>query len=383
MHERPERSIAIITCYKHPDYVRAASLRAAARSSGLFDEVEVVKNRSRGLSRYPQVIGALVRMMRRPPSAYLVTFRGYEILPFVLLLSRGRPVYYDEFINPVEWFVHEHGKFREGSIPARLMRSFFRRLMLRSAGVLTDTESHADRSAELMDLPRSLFTAVPVGTDEAAFRPAVDEGAARASGTGDGVFRVLYYGSMLPLHGLEVVLEAAEQLAGESGIAFGFVGGDDADAALVERARAAGAQVEHRAWVPYEELPQLFARHDLMLGGPFGGTEQAQYVITGKTYQFLASALPVVVGANLESGVLTDRVDALIVPQSDPAALAQTIRWAREHGSELDRIGANGRATYERLFSVDRVADRLRIALGAEHAAEVEHARDAEEHRQE
>ncbi|MWB99231.1 glycosyltransferase family protein [Agromyces seonyuensis] len=377
MSAAPAKRIAVITCYRHPDYVRAASLRAAVRASGRFAEVEVVKNRSRGAARYLQVTGALVRMAVRPPDAYLVTFRGYEILPVVLLLSRGRPVYYDEFINPVEWFVHEHGKFRDGSLPARALRSLFRAFMRRTAGILTDTASHAAYSAELMDLPLERYTAVPVGTDEDTFAAATT-----STGTQDGPFSVLYYGSMLPLHGLAVVLDAARRLAGE-GVSFTFVGGDETDERAVAAAGADGANVQYRSWVPYAELPDLFAAHRLHLGGPFGDTVQSQFVITGKTYQFLAMGLPVVVGDNLESGVFRDRGDALVVAQGDPDALAETIRWAAGHPDELARIGRAGRATYERLFSVERVADRLGILFGAEQPAQVEEARDREERAEE
>jgi len=373
MSRTPTRpSIAVVTCYRHPDYVRAASLRAALRESGMYGTVRVVKNRRTGVLRYAEVTGSLLRMLSNRPDAYLVTFRGYEILPVVLLLAGRRPVYYDEFINPVEWFVLEHGKFPEGSLRARLLRAVFRRLMLRSARVLTDTASHADHSAALMDVPRSHFSPVAVGTDEETFRPTV------RTWRPDRL-RVLYYGSMLPLHGLDVVLAAAESLAADPRVSFTFVGGGEDDAQRIAEAGSRGARVRHVSWVPYAELPALFAEHDLMLGGPFGATTQAQFVVTGKTYQFLACALPTVVGENLESDVFTDRSDALVVPLGDSAALADAVSWAADHTDELSRIGSRGRELYERLFSVHRIAIELRAALGAQHAADVEDARDHEQ----
>jgi glycosyltransferase involved in cell wall biosynthesis len=190
---------------------------------------------------------------------------------------------------------------------------------------------------------------------------------------------VLYYGSMLPLHGLHVVLEAARALAGDARISFTFVGGGADDARRIDDARAAGAHVTHRLWVPYAELPALFGEHDLMLGGPFGDTTQARFVITGKTYQFLACALPTVVGENLESGVFADRSDALVVRLGDSGGLAAAIEWAADHADELGSIGRRGRELYERLFSVERIAVELRAALRAEHPADVEDAGDHEE----
>ncbi|TAL44736.1 MAG: hypothetical protein EPN91_03770 [Salinibacterium sp.] len=321
----------------------------------------MVKNSSKGAARYAQVVVQLLRLVgRRRPDAYLVTFRGYEILPIVLLLAGRRPVYYDEFINPVEWFVEEHRKFAAGSFAARLLRGAFRFLMKRTAGILTDTESHADHSAELMGIARERFTSVPVGGDEERFTP-------RARIPHEGL-RVLYYGSMLPLHGLPTVLEAAVEAGEGNEIELVLVGGDDATRSLIEEASSRGARVDYRTWVDYELLPELISHCDLMLGGPFGDTVQARYVITGKTYQFLASSVATVVGENLESGVFTDKLDALVVPQGNASALAACFRWALEHRSELEEIGAAGHALYEKEFSAAVIARRLALAFRPEHS---------------
>jgi glycosyltransferase involved in cell wall biosynthesis len=347
------RRIAVVTCYRQPDYVRAIALRNAVADLG--DELIVVRNRSRGIRRYAEVAGELWRMRRDRPDAYLVTFRAFEVLPLVLALAGRRPVVYDEFINPVEWFVEEHRKLRPGSLGARALRGAFRAMMARCASVLADTASHAEHAAALMDLPRELWSVVPVGTDEATFRPTE-----RAPGT---PFRVLYYGSMLPLHGLDVLLEAAVLLAGRDDIVFEVVGGGEADRARVDAAVGRGARLEYRSWVPYEELPALFAAVGLAIGGPLGGTVQSRYVITGKTFQFLASAVPTLVGANLESHVFDDRRDALVVPQGDPAALAEACSWAAEHPGELAEIGRRGRELFERRWSRPQIASALGAAL--------------------
>jgi glycosyltransferase involved in cell wall biosynthesis len=354
--------LAVVTCYRHPDYIRAITLRQGVADSGAVDEMVVVKNTRRGVLRYLDVAAQLVRLrVSGTPDAFLVTFRGYEILPLVLLLAGRRPVYYDEFINPVEWFVDEHHKFPPGSARARLLRTVFRSLMRRCAGVLSDTASHADFSAQRMGLPPERFSVVPVGSDEATFAP-------RPHGPGpvravDAAFTVLYYGSMLPLHGVDTVIAAAVSLRSDARVRFLFVGGGADTARLVAEARSRGAAVDHRAWVDYAALPELFSEVDLLLGGPFGGTVQSQFVITGKTMQYLSSARPAVVGENEETGVFTDRVDALVVPQRDPEALADAVRWAADHPEELERIGRRGRELYDRRWSSVRVAEALRALL--------------------
>jgi glycosyltransferase involved in cell wall biosynthesis len=351
----PRLRLAVVTCYRHPDYVRAIVLRRAARDAGW--DVELVRNRSRGVWRYPEVIAQLLRLARQRPDAYLVTFRGYEILPFVLLLAGGRPVHYDEFINPVEWFVEEHRKFRAGGLRARLLRKVFRAWGLRSASILADTASHAAHSAQLSGIPLERYRVVHVGTDEETFRPG---GPPRRA---DGVLRVLYYGSMLPLHGLDIVVEAVRRAGATTRISLLAVGGDAATRRILDDARASGVDIEYRSWVDYAQLPAVFAECDLFLGGPFGGTVQADFVITGKTFQFLACARPVVIGANHESQVFTDRVDAIIVPQRDTSALADAFVWAAAHPTELAGIAAAGRELYLARYAAAPVAAEVVAAI--------------------
>lgn len=344
------RTIAVVTCYRHPDYVRAATLRAALEASGVFDDVLVIKNRSRGIRRYLEVARELWQLRRHRPDAYLVTFRGYEILPVVLALAGDRPVIFDEFINPVEWFVHEHHKFGERSLPARLLRAAFRRWSLRAQAVLTDTPAHAELSARLMGIDRAHYVPVPVGAEEHTFAPRP-----RPARTSER-FVVLYYGSMLPLHGLEHVLEAAVHLKDRPDIEFRLVGGDGDTAARIAAAAGRGARVSHELWVEYDRLPELFDECDLFLAGPFGATLQSQYVITGKTFQFLSAALPTVVGRNEETAAFTDRVDALVVEQGSAAALARTVEWAAAHRDDLPELGRAGRNLFLKLWSSEALA---------------------------
>lgn len=351
-------SIAVVTCYRHPDYIRAITLRRAVHDSGLFGQIHVVKNSSRGIIRYAQVALQLLRLaVRSRPDAYLVTFRGYEILPFVLLLAGRRPVYYDEFINPVEWFVHEHSRFVAGSLRGRFLRRVYRLLLTRTQRILADTASHALHSAYLMKLPTDRYATVPVGNDDQTFRPV----AHYRSGQD---LRILYYGSMLPLHGLPIVLDAMIRLNDLSHVTLVVVGGDSRTRQLVARAEERGASIEYRPWVDYQHLPDLFASCDLMLGGPFGGTVQSKFVVTGKTFQFLACALPVVVGRNCESGIFSDRENSIVVSQDDPVALEDALRWCEKNKLQLPAIGLAGRELYEETFSARAIAEALASALG-------------------
>ena len=165
---------------------------------------------------------------------------------------------------------------------------------------------------------------------------------------------------MQPLHGIATVLETAVMLQHDE-VEFVLIGGKAVMKQAVVSARKKGANIDYRSWVPFEELPDIMRSSQLSLGGPFGGTRQADHVITGKTYQSLACGVATVVGAGLATDeVFTDKQDALLVPQADAAALAEQIRWAVAHDDELVRIAQAGRELYEKQFSTAPLAGRIR-----------------------
>jgi len=167
--------IAVITCYHDPDYVRARSLRAALK--GMPDvKIVVIKNRHKGLLRYYEVITQLRRVLKTQKiDVCLLTFRGQEILPFVLLLAGKRPVWFDEFIVPIAYATGEQHRrsmaIRLKYFLARASEPMYRRWLRRCAAVLADTAAHAELSARLSHMNLSKYTAVPVGTDENLFKP--------------------------------------------------------------------------------------------------------------------------------------------------------------------------------------------------------------------
>jgi glycosyltransferase involved in cell wall biosynthesis len=358
--------IAVITCYFDPDYVRARVLRTALKSLPGVTPI-IVKNTHKGLLRYPEVLWKVWQITRhKKPDAYLLTFRGQEILPFVRLMIRKKPLIFDELIVPIAYANNEHHAKsltkRMYYFMARRSESMYRRWLRKCYAILADTAAHAELSARTSHVNLSKYTVVPVGTDENLFTPAAPSAAKPAK------FRVFYYSSgMQPLHGVKYVLETAEALRNNSEIEFLLVGGKkplrDAATAAVNN----GAHVVYEPWIPFDKLAETIQESAICLGGPFGDTPQAHHVITTKTYQMLAAGVPTIVGASEATNeYFVDKQNALVVPQADAAALAKAIIWAYKHPTELREIAANGRKLYEKQFSavaISRILERLIAGL--------------------
>src|SRR3989344_487123 len=346
--------VAVITCYKYPDYGRAVVLRSVLLANANHQTI-VIKNNHRGVLRYPEVIirTFMVRLRQRP-DVYLLTFRGYEMLPAILLIALGKPVILDELVNPIE-VVNEHRQLYKGTLTYRLMGLWLilgnlYNLLLRCCRlVIADTNAHAVYSSKASGLPPERYRVIPVGADESVFKPKLKNPDQKSD-----VFTVLYYGTMVPLHGLSHVLTAAERLKNQQNINFLLVGGGKKAAKQIANASKRGANIEYLSWVETDKLPALISEADLCLGGPFGNTLQSQLVTTAKTYQFLACSAPVLIGRTKETEgtkLFEDKGNCLLVPQGDADAIAGAIEWAAIHPKALNKIGMAGHQLYNQHFS--------------------------------
>ncbi len=352
-----KKKIAIITCYHQPDYVRAQVLRAALKAQPDVQLI-VIKNKHTGMLRYPEVLWKLCQTKwRDKPDAFLLTFRGQEILPAVLLLAGRTPLWFDEFIVPAAYAKFEKHKkspaiFVKHTL-SRLGTPLYNLCLRRCASILADTAAHAELSAKFARVNLSRYLPVPVGADEAIFRV---KPTAKAE-----PFQVFYYSTgMQPLHGIPVVLEVAERLQNDP-VQFVLVGGKAPMKQAVHVAQKNGARIRYESWLPIAELADTMRASQLSLGGPFGGTRQAQNVVTGKTYQSLACEVVTVVGAGAATNeYFIDRANCLKVPQQNADALTEAIRWAVSNQSELPDIAAKGRALFEKEFSAVMIGRLLR-----------------------
>src|SRR6476469_6769940 len=140
--------IAVITCYHDPDYVRARTIRAALKAVPGVKVLEI-KNTHKGMLRYPEVLWKIWKSRRNDrPDAYVLTFRGQEILPFVQLMIGKKPLVFDEFIVPIAYANGEKHKkslkIRVFYMLARLSEPMYRLWLQKCRVVLSDTKAHAE-----------------------------------------------------------------------------------------------------------------------------------------------------------------------------------------------------------------------------------------------
>jgi glycosyltransferase involved in cell wall biosynthesis len=270
---------------------------------------------------------------------------------------RGIKVLFDPMISAWDKKVLEQKKWKAEEPRAKRLLEWERKLMAMPDYIVWDTSCHVDFAAEYLGVPREKMCPLFTGTDERVFRPVEAE----KSADGDGIFKVLYHGAYLPLHGTETIVEAA-RLARNLPIRWDFLGWGAYKAAT--EAKAAGLEnVRFLDKVPYEEVAKVICAHDIVLG-VFGTTAKAARVIGNKVYECLACARPTI--NEFCTGYPSSAKDCKaikFIPAGDAEALVRAVEEYRADWADKESYFAAAREFFERELSMKVVRRQLSEVL--------------------
>lgn len=266
---------------------------------------------------------------------------------------RGKFVVADAFLD-LQSTIRDRRLLPDGSWRVRLLLAAERFALSRAHTVLIDTPEQAESLGHRMEGSGARLAVVPVGIDQAQWTPLPAPAL-------DDPIRVLFWGTFIPLHGVETIVEAARVLSlRDRDIQINLIGdGPDADAvaAGLERMPVASL-VWRRALVDTRELREAVAHSHIVLG-IFGSSPKAAAVIPYKVHQALASNRPVISRASKALGAYADPHAGLFtVDPADADALAEAVL-------ELAQRLRNGwvastRTIYDDHFSSRIVQESLR-----------------------
>lgn len=238
----------------------------------------------------------------------------------------------------------------------------FERFVYRSAfRIGAVTEGIRDTIASVVGPAKVSF--LPNGVDTELFRPDVD--------TSSGVLQpgqvgFIYAGTHSYYQGLDVILDAAEEVRDLHNVVFSFVG-DGPDKERLTKAAAARGLANVRFYGPRSlaEMPALFAESRASIA-PFRDLPLFQGGRPAKIFPSLACATPVIFsGAGEMARVLQEGRCGLVVPPERPAALADAIRLLAADATLARSLGDAGRKLVEREYSWPTVVHRWLVDLPA------------------
>jgi len=284
-------------------------------------------------------------------------FLAQPLMPLAVILGSNR-IAADFFISIYDTLCLDRRTFSPGGPVGMFLKAYDRWCLNRAQVLLTDTEEHADFLVATFGIARQKFSVIPVSANPEIFKPMPRRRT-------DEKIRVVFHATFLPLHGAQIVFEAARLLGTESHIELEIIGTGPESGALDRRLKEWNLpNVRRIPWIDYAELGPTLAEADICLGGHFSDNPKARRVVPGKVYQYLASARAVILGdAPANRRVFTHLHHAFFCETNSADDLARAIWELSNDRSLRERIARNGYLLFQEKFHPDVIAEQLKAAL--------------------
>ncbi|MCX7707464.1 MAG: glycosyltransferase [Anaerolineae bacterium] len=329
--------------------------RVAAASGGWLRPgfwVRVVRTYTRLLRKYFQI------------GTYDILIVGYPgqfdvFLARLLSWWRRRPLVWDIFMS-IYLIALERGLDVHSRFTLDLIRCVERMACRLPDLLILDTDEYVAWFGRVHGVPAERFRLVPTGADDRIFHPV------SCPGREDNIFRVVYYGTFIPNHGVEHIVEAARLLAEEPNIRFELIGqGPDLPKAQEMAQKYGLKNIEFVPWLDQVALVQRVACADVCLGA-FGTTPQSLMTVQNKIYEGMAMGKPVITGdSRAVSRTLVPDEEICLCARANGVSLAQAIRRLRDDPTLRRRIAYYGYYRFKREFDMKGIGRQYVAHLSA------------------
>ena len=304
---------------KNSDYLRLTQEIRLLREQGN----EVTEISSPAKSYFKRLLYVYRKLLFTDISAFDMVFAGFSpqlIVPLFRRKLKKKPLAIDFFISLYDTLCFDRKKFRPKSIPGRLLKRLDRKTLAAADMTVCDTKAHGRYFCGEFGYPPEKMNVLYLEADTSIYYP--------RETPPNKDFTVLYFGSVLPLQGVDVILKAIDILRDETGLRFIFVG------PLGKNNVRTGENItEYISWLSQDELAEKIASADLCLAGHFNGSiMKAKRTIPGKAYIYHAMGKPMILGEGPANHELfkDDGKSVYFCNMSDPQALAELILKIKE-----------------------------------------------------
>jgi glycosyltransferase involved in cell wall biosynthesis len=377
--DNPQNSLIVVGVHlKSEGYPNTLFCLQDIENSGLFDVTEINVPMWNAVPQNQHSLARLLRSIFHAAFAHFVVIlrylavkrpeRAYIPYPavFVLFLFSWLPVWLrpkhtvaDVFISLYDTIVLDRQLIKKNGLLANILKWVEKRAYLYADRLVVDTPQNARFLSNLFNLPESKLISVPLSIDEHHFKHEPYQPDASNC-------RVLFVGTLVPLHGITTILEAIHLLSKRQDIQFKLIG-DGQDAGLVEawlKTHPALFDWE-RVWQSSDEVAKEIAQADICLG-VFGGGDKTQRVCPLKIYAYASMGRAIISG---ETRWLKETSNQLgyeaiaSVPVNDAAALASKIAFLADEAALREKLAHNSRKFYQEQLGNQRALQKITAVL--------------------
>lgn len=216
--------------------------------------------------------------------------------------------------------------------------------------IFVDSEMNASYYARLFNINREKIISTPLLTNESID---ITSGIQKKFSS----FRVLFVGSMVPLHGIEVIANAIVKLRKIKEIEFRIIGDGQQSKIMQQIVQNKNCNLSWtKKWLKEEEVCKEISAADICLG-IFSNNSKAQRVCPYKLYLYSFHEKAIITGNTLWAQSIPEDVFK-ITPLNNPEELANAIIELYHSDFLRESLGKNAKRFYDAVLS-NRIADEI------------------------
>lgn len=296
--------------------------------------------------RVKQERGALIKLFlkflrsRCSFDAMIVGFPGQEVMFLARFLTK-KPIIFDVFTSHYGGYILDRRHWKKQSIMASYYR-FLDKWSCKLANiVLLDTDAHIDFFIKEYGFTMEKFKRIWVGANDEIYYPGEIQKDTQ-------VFKVIFFGTYIPLQGVEYIVRTAEILKDYSDIVFKLIGQGQERSKINSLVDSLKLQnIVFEGMLTQEKLAVEIARADVSLG-IFGNTPKASLIIPNKVFIAAAMKKAIITSDTPAIRELFREHDLLLVDRADPESLADAILKLKNNPSLREILANNGYNTFQK-----------------------------------
>ncbi len=275
-----------------------------------------------------------------------------------IAVIKNIPLINDIFISKLQTYYYDRGLYEKSKLPKFLYPPFLYIQDLLECSmsdlIILDTLSHIKFFHDKYNIPIRKFRKIIVGAQDDIFQPIEHN-------VKDGdCYRVGFWGTYIPLQGVQYIIKAANILKQSDDIKFIFIGNGQTYAKnrkLVEELK-----LENVSFIdiqPLQKLPALISSFDVGLG-IFGKTPKTLQVIPNKVFHGIAMKIPMITGDTPAiKELFTMNEDIILCERANPVAIKDSILELRNNPELSEKIKEKAYKLYERYCTIDAIGKIL------------------------
>lgn len=260
-------------------------------------------------------------------SDFDIIFIGFApqlVLPLWHWKFKNKTIIIDFFISMYDTLCCDRKKFFPDSPIGNLLHKIDQLTLQKADIIICDTNAHGKFFIQEFHASQEKLRTLYLQADTSIYYTCVYTKPEKLKNK----FIVLYFGSILPLQGVDTVLKSYDLLKTRKELYFYCIGPVNA----AQKALANADNIEYIEWLSQKKLAEYIGFADLCLAGHFHPTiEKAKRTIPGKAYIYHAMKKPMILGDTPANHELFDSDSnvSFVEPGNAIALANEIVKWEK------------------------------------------------------